>query len=140
MARKPWTREMTGESMTVTGTEVRDEVAKVCPTTARAVIGQRAITGTRFFPKKSRRVARVAERVERAGAEVERETERWQRTKLMRRRAQPSGGETIVTILSRIEPARLLAKYSYQLTLNKYFDRGRSSSKQQQLQTADLLS
>ena len=64
---------MMGESMTVTGTEVREEVAKVWPITARAVIGQRAMTGTRFFPKKSRRVARVAEKVERAGEEVERE-------------------------------------------------------------------
>ena len=30
---------MTGESMTVTGTEVREEVAKVWPTTAKAVMG-----------------------------------------------------------------------------------------------------
>ena len=101
--------------MTVTGTEVRDEVAKVWPTTARAVIGQRAMTGTRFLPKKSRRVARVAERVERAGEEVERETERWQSTRLIRTRAQPSGGETIVGILNGILAARL-GKYSYQLT------------------------
>ena len=60
----------------MTGTEVRDEVAKVWPTTARAVIGQRAMTGTLFLPKKSRIVARVAEKVERAGEEVEVETER----------------------------------------------------------------
>ena len=76
IARKPWTRERIGESITVTGTEVREEVAKVCPTTARAVIGQRAMTGTLFLPKKSRIVARVAEKVERAGEEVEVETER----------------------------------------------------------------
>ena len=90
---------MMGESMTVTGTEVREEVAKVWPITARAVIGQRAMTGTRFFPKKSRRVARVAEKVERAGEEVERETARWQSTRLVRSRAQPSGGEAIVKVL-----------------------------------------
>ena len=88
--------------MTVTGTEVRDEVAKVCPTTARAVIGQRAMTGTRFFPKKRRRVARMAEKVESIGEEVERETERWQSTRLIKSKAQPSGGETIVTVLKRI--------------------------------------
>ena len=82
-----------------TGTEVREEVAKVWPITARAVIGQRAMTGTRFFPKKSRRVARVAEKVERAGEEVERETARWQSTRLVRSRAQPSGGEAIVKVL-----------------------------------------
>ena len=97
---------MTGESMTVTGTEVRDEVAKVCPTTARAVIGQRAMTGTRFLPKKRRRVARVAEKVDSIGEEVERETERWQSSRLIRTKAQPSGGETIVRILNGILAAR----------------------------------
>ena len=101
---------MMGESMTVTGTEVREEVAKVWPITARAVIGQRAMTGTRFFPKKSRRVARVAEKVERAGEEVERETARWQSTRLVRSRAQPSGGEAIVKVLGW----NSLANYSYQ--------------------------
>ena len=117
---------MMGESMTVTGTEVRDEVAKVWPTTARAVIGQRAMTGTRFLPKKSRRVARVAERVERAGEEVERETERWQSTRLVKSSAQPSGEETIVWVLrSEVERSRWWPDIlSYQLTpLGKYFDR-----------------
>ena len=96
IARKPWTNEMTGESMTVTGTEVREEVAKVWPTTAKAVIGQSATTGTLFLPRKSRAVAMTAERVERTGEEVERETERWQSTRLVKSSAQPSGEETMV--------------------------------------------
>ena len=125
---------MTGESMTVTGTEVRDEVAKVCPTTARAVIGQRAMTGTRFFPKNRRRVARVAERVESIGEEVERETERWQSTRLIKSKAQPSGGETIVTVLNGIA---WLAKCSYQLTEQILRSR---APEQLQLCTADFLS
>ena len=126
---------MIGESMTVTGTEVRDEVAKVWPTTARAVIGQRAMTGTRFFPKKSRRVARVADRVEKAGEEVERETERWQSSRLIRTKAQPSGGETIVRILNGILAAR---PQSILISLlNKYFDLLGSSSC---CCTADFLS
>ena len=43
------------------------------------------------------------------------ETERWQSTRLIRTRAQPNGGETIVRILNGMLAARL-AKYSYQLT------------------------
>ena len=46
MARKPCTRLRTGESMTVAGTEAREEVAKVWATTARAVRGHSIITGT----------------------------------------------------------------------------------------------
>merc|ERR1719370_878930 len=44
----------------------------------------------------------MAEKVESIGEEVERETERWQSTRLIKSKAQPSGGEAIVTILRRI--------------------------------------
>ena len=118
---------MTGESMTVTGTEVREEVAKVWPTTAKAVIGQSATTGTLFLPRKSRAVAMTAERVERTGEEVERETERWQSTRLVKSSAQPSGEETMVVwiLRSEVERSRWWPDIlSYQLTpLGKYFDR-----------------
>ena len=118
---------MTGESMTVTGTEVSEEVAKVWPTTAKAVIGQSATTGTLFLPRKSRAVAMTAERVERMGEEVERATERWQSTRLVKSSAQPSGEETMVVWILRFEVER--SRWwpdilSYQLTpLGKYFDR-----------------